>query len=212
MIYTSGTTGKPKGVMIEHSSLLNYTKTFQSYFNVNNKDVILQQASISFDTSIEEIFPILVSGGFLVVLDNRKDFEHLFHVCKKHEVSILSTNPYALKYLNENVLKLELSLRALISGGDILEKNFISNIYENYAVYNTYGPTEATVCTSYYNIEKVDAGKISIGSPIQNTKAYVLDSFQKPVPVGVIGELYIGGAGVARGYLNRGELTQERFV
>ncbi|WP_075344662.1 non-ribosomal peptide synthetase [Tenacibaculum agarivorans] len=211
VIYTSGSTGKPKGVMVTHASLIDYVLTFSNYFEVTNSDTILSQSTISFDTSVEEIFPILISGGTLVIAENNKDFHSILSLCEKHAVTLLSTNPYLVAFLNTQPNIEALSLRAIISGGDIIKPSYIDNIYNKIAIYNTYGPTEATVCVSYFKVENV-VTSISIGKPIANTSLYVVDDFGNLCPEGVIGELWASGVGVAKGYLNRPELTKEKFI
>ncbi|WP_166923722.1 non-ribosomal peptide synthetase [Flavobacterium poyangense] len=212
VIYTSGSTGNPKGVQITHESFVDYVLTFKNHFQLTAQDSVVQQASISFDTSIEEIFPILISGGTLFFHDDKGDFEALFRLCEQHHITVLSTNPYALQYLNDVYDQYNLSLRTLISGGDTLQADHISNLWDKFAVFNTYGPTESTVCATYYQITKKET-VIPIGKPIVNRQVYILESDTTQLtPVGIIGELCISGKGVAAGYLNQPELTKEKFV
>ncbi|MDB2556025.1 amino acid adenylation domain-containing protein [Flavobacteriaceae bacterium] len=212
VIYTSGSTGKPKGVQITHASLADYAITFREYFGVTANDKILQQASISFDTSVEEIFPILISGGTLVIHKSKEDFNSLLHVCETHGISILSTNPFVLEYLNRNYENYNFKFRALISGGDVVKPSDIDNIYQKVNVYNTYGPTESTVCATYHHIQKLEVS-ISIGKPIRNRQIYILTSNTLQLtPIGIIGEICVGGKGLSKGYLNKQELTQEKFI
>ncbi|MGH2666631.1 amino acid adenylation domain-containing protein [Flavobacterium sp.] len=212
VIYTSGSTGNPKGVQITHASFADYVITFKNYFGLTQKDSVVQQASISFDTSIEEIFPILISGGTLVFHEEKSDFEALFRLCQEYKITILSTNPYALHYLNQAYDGYHLALRVLISGGDILQPNHVDNLWDKVAVYNTYGPTESTVCATYHQINKIESF-VSIGKPIPNRQVYIMepDSIQL-APVGIKGELCISGKGLSAGYLNQTELTKEKFV
>uniref|UniRef100_UPI002492DC80 amino acid adenylation domain-containing protein n=1 Tax=Aquimarina algiphila TaxID=2047982 RepID=UPI002492DC80 len=211
IIYTSGTTGRPKGVMITHSSLLDYATTFNNYFGVSQSDRVLQQASISFDISVEEIFPILIKGGSLYISKEINDFEKLIKICEKEEITILSTHPYLIQFMNENFHEEELPLRVLISGGDTLKKEFVSNIANRYNIFNTYGPTESTVCASYAKIGINDL-VISIGKPIANKQVYILSDEESLQPMGIAGELCIGGAGLAKGYLNLPGLTSKKFI
>ncbi|WP_430408772.1 amino acid adenylation domain-containing protein [Kordia sp.] len=213
VIYTSGSTGNPKGVQITHCSLLDYTRTCQEYFNINTTDKLIQQASISFDTSIEEIFPILSSGGALVIQKNNNDFEGLLQACEQHEITILSTNPFALQYLNQIDQEYNFKFRILISGGDILKPNYIDNLWGNIAIYNTYGPTESTVCATYYKVNNLNNTTIPIGKPITNRHVYILEpNSTKLSPIGIPGELCIAGTGLAKNYLNKPELTAEKFI
>ena len=212
VIYTSGSTGNPKGVQITHASLADYATTFQTYFGITAQDSIVQQASISFDTSIEEIFPILISGGTLVSYETKSDFEGLFRLCEQHNITVLSTNPYALQFLNNAYGNYNLAIRTLISGGDVLKPEYIHNIWDKVAVYNTYGPTESTVCATYYPVTSLQTA-IPIGKPIANRQVYILEpGTTQLAPIGVAGELCISGEGLSAGYLNQPELTREKFV
>ncbi|OXB17671.1 hypothetical protein B0A80_20570, partial [Flavobacterium tructae] len=167
VIYTSGSTGNPKGVMIKHSSLKDYIITFLDFFKVKKSDSILSQSTISFDASIEEIFPILSIGGKLVIADN--NFETILSLCEKYGITILSTNPFMIEFINSKSEINLFSLEKIISGGDVLKPSYINNIYDKVSVYNSYGPTEATVCVSYHNIINL-SNTIAIGKPIANTQ------------------------------------------
>lgn len=212
IIYTSGTTGNPKGVVISQKSFSDYVTTFKNHFELSDQDKILQQASIAFDTSIEEIFPILTSGGELIIQKDRNDLNSLLHECEKHQISILSTNPYVLQFLNEHHSEYKLNFRILISGGDLLKPSQIDNLYKQFTIYNTYGPTESTVCASYYKINSA-LETLPIGKPIANRKLFIIDESSNQLqPIGIAGELCISGAGLAIGYLNQEKLTNEKFV
>ncbi|MEM9920977.1 MAG: amino acid adenylation domain-containing protein [Bacteroidota bacterium] len=211
VIYTSGSTGRPKGVLIQHSALADYAQTARDYFQMTAEDSMLQQASISFDTSIEEIFPILTAGGTLIVVEDRRDLEGLFDLCVKEKVSLLSTNPFAVAYLNDHIHEYQLSLRVLISGGDSLKFEYVDRLMGQFDLYNTYGPTESTVCATYYKIESSHRN-LPIGRPIANREVYILDAANGLLPIGMAGELCLAGAGLAKGYLNRPDLTAEKFV
>jgi len=211
-IYTSGTTGESKGVLIENRNLTAYVSQFVKYYGINAESVILQQAYVGFDTSIEELYPVLVSGGKMVVVDK----EHLLNAEKMkatitgEKINIISCSPLLIKemdYLKDSEMK------TLISGGDVLKKEYFESLKgTGIEVYNTYGPTEATVCATYYKVNYEDENtNIPIGTPIDNSQVYILNG-DVMCGIGVPGELCIAGAGVARGYLNRPELTEEKFV
>ncbi len=210
IIYTSGSTGKPKGVLISHASLIDYATSFSDYFKLDETDVVMQQSSFVFDTSIEEIFPILSVGGSLVISENPKDFHHLLKECSQYQVSLLSTNPYVVQYLNDHFANYDLSLKTLISGGDKLKRTQIHQLLDQINVYNTYGPTESTVCATYHKVDTIE-DNIPIGHPIANRQVYVINNNQL-LPKGAIGEIALGGKGLAKEYINNPNLTKALFV
>lgn len=211
LIYTSGTTGKPKGVMVEHRNVMNYVYAFQSEFALTGDDVVLQQASFSFDTFVEEVYPALIVGARIVMArkEEVKQPQLLARKLELSRISVITCSPLLLNELNKQ--HLPSSLRLAISGGDVLKKEYITNIKRHCTVYNSYGPTEATVCASYYQVLE-DNGRIPIGLPIANYQLYVLDATDRPVPIGAVGQLCIGGGGVTRGYLGRPDLTADKFT
>lgn len=211
LIYTSGSTGRPKGVMISHRALLDYTLAFRDYYGVDKDDKVIQQASLSFDTAVEEIFPTLAAGGQLILLpDGSLDTEYMLSAINKEKATILSTTPLVLSELNQRPDELE-GLRVIISGGDTLLYNQVDKLIGRYALYNTYGPSETTVCATYGRIEKaVDVS--SIGRPIRNRQIVILDKEGALCPKLVGGELCVAGTGVAEGYLNNEKLTSEKFA
>ncbi|WP_378186687.1 amino acid adenylation domain-containing protein [Aquimarina sp. W85] len=212
IIYTSGSTGKPKGVPITHESLVDYSLTFKNYIQITDKDIILQHASLSFDASVEEIFPTLISGAKMIINKNKNDFSEILNICKKEEVSILSTSPFLVQYLNENFIEETYNLRAVISGGDVLQPNYMDKVWDKIDIYNSYGPTESTVCATFYKVDKLSTN-IPIGKPINNRQVYILSpSSDKLMPIGFIGEICIGGLGLTKGYLNREEETRKKII
>jgi amino acid adenylation domain-containing protein len=211
ILYTSGSTGMPKGVMIENRSLSEYVAQFIDYFSVSGNDTFIQQAAVSFDTVIEEIFPALCTSGKIVIAANGgRDIGDLLEKIAVFGVTILSTTPLVLNELNTVIDAGISSLRIVISGGDVLYPSYIDRLLGRVSVYNTYGPTEATVCATYQQIH-VPADASLIGRPIRGRRVYILDSHRQLLPVGVPGEIYIEG-GLARGYLNLPQQDLERFI
>ena len=212
VIYTSGSTGKPKGVMVEHGNVVNLALGQKNRFNVNEHDHILQLSSISFDASVEQIFIALFSGASLYLIEN----ETLLDPCKfntfmkDNRITHLHGVPSFLNWADLRGLD---HLKRIIGGGEEFSVKLAKKLNAQSALYNEYGPTETTI-TALMDLVNVEEGDsiISIGRPIANYQAYILSVANKPTPIGVVGELYIGGAGVARGYLNRPELTREKFV
>ncbi|WP_394751321.1 type I polyketide synthase [Spongiimicrobium salis] len=210
IIYTSGSTGRPKGIVQCHEALVDYCLTFKKHFSLLSKDTIVQQAKLTFDTSIEEIFPILITGGHLVVISgNHFDLEKITENIRLHKATIISTTPLILKELNA-VSKDIPSLRLIISGGDVLLPKHIDHLIKTAEVYNTYGPSETTICATYHKVQELQYASI-IGKPIKNKNIYILDNTEHLTPIGVVGELCIAGKGVAKAYLNNPELSALKF-
>ncbi|NMF64889.1 non-ribosomal peptide synthetase [Brasilonema octagenarum UFV-OR1] len=228
VIYTSGSTGKPKGVMIQHQSLRNFTEAAIVEYGLTECDRILQFASISFDTAVEEIYPCLLSGGTLILRNEQMliDIPNFLKQCRGWEITVLDL-PTAYWHhltfeLTTTQLKLPESLRLVIIGGERVLPERVK-MWQKYVsdypqLFNGYGPTEATVVTTIYKLPKasfssdITLSGVPIGKPIRNVQVYVLDKNLQPVPIGIQGELYIGGVGLARGYLNRPDLTEEKFI
>jgi amino acid adenylation domain-containing protein len=219
VMYTSGTTGEAKGVMIEHGSLMNHTRSAIKGYELGRADVVLQFASLSFDTSGEEIYPALCAGARLVLRRGGMvaGVGEFLRECVEQGVTVLNL-PTAYWHeiaaeLASGEVKLPGSVRLVIVGGEKLQREGYGEWLGGARLMNSYGPTEATIVATRYEVKEVEAGReIAIGRGIDNVQVYVLDEQQRAVPVGVWGELYIGGAGVARGYWERAELTAERFV
>ncbi len=216
IIYTSGSTGVPKGVAATHGNISDYVATFMNEFDLSSHDVVAQQSTLSFDTSLEEIFPILVAGGTLVLVPGGAyDVEGLILLVQQKGITVLSTSPGVIREIN--VIEPELpSLRVLISGGDKLSRLDINNLTGNqYAIYNTYGPTEATICATYFKVDQNalnGSEVVPIGKPIANKSTYIVNGSGQLSPRGTIGEIWISGAGITAGYLNHDELTARNFV
>ena len=224
VIYTSGSTGTPKGVMVEHGNVVRLFGATNEWFKFNENDVWTLFHSYAFDFSVWEIWGALAYGGCLVVVPRNvarspQEFYKLLCRCK---VTVLNQTPSAFRQLiTAQAESKELHrLRYVIFGGEALEVATLKPWYEQNPqqptrLINMYGITETTVHVTYRPLERADVerrGASPIGRPIPDLRTYILDSRRQPVPVGVKGELYVGGAGVARGYLNREELTAERFV
>ncbi|MCP4157253.1 MAG: amino acid adenylation domain-containing protein, partial [bacterium] len=226
IIYTSGSTGKPKGVAVQQDHLSDYVQTFIDRFQITAHDRVLQQISYTFDASVEEIYPVLCQGGALVFSKDSKDLPGLVEEINRHAITVVSTSPAVVNYFNGVAARLH-HLRILISGGDELKPGSVDRLLENSAhtadappgkisgnlkIYNTYGPTESTVCITYYQVTGSSGSSIPIGKPITNRKVYILDNQKRLLPPGIAGELCVSGAGVTRGYLNKPELTAEQFI
>ncbi|MEQ8172407.1 MAG: amino acid adenylation domain-containing protein, partial [Candidatus Eremiobacterota bacterium] len=207
IIYTSGSTGQPKGVMIEHRSLVNMCFWYKHTRQLSEKDSMTKYASFGFDASVWEIFPCLISGASLYVIgeDIRLSPSELNTYYEENNITV----SFLPTQFTEQFIEMfeNKSLRWLDTGGDKLR----SFKKKSYAVVNNYGPTEYTVCTTSFVIDKYYEN-IPIGKPVYNTIVYILDKHNRMAPLCVPGELCISGPGIARGYLNRPDLTKEKFV
>lgn len=219
VIYTSGSTGTPKGVLVTHGNVSNHLAWRHSYFPLEPADRCLQTASLSFDDSVWEILEPLSAGANLVLTRPRFEYDstYLVKLMADVRVTVACFVPSLLRAIIE-AQQIEAcgSLRRLTTGGEGLTLALQQRVRErlpNAAFFNGYGTTEATIASVYWRCEEIPGQSVvPIGRPIANTQVYVLDAHGQLVPPGVLGEIYIGGAGVARGYLDRPELTAERFV
>ena len=217
VIYTSGSTGKAKGVLIDHKNLMHSTVArLDTYPNV---ETFLLLSSISFDSSIAGIFGTISSGGKLVISPKIgvSDIDSIIQIILNEKVTHLLTVPSYYQLLLKGLDEIKTDLKAVIVAGEECSKSLVKSHQESINLkkcdlYNEYGPTEATVWASYYLYDASQEFIPSIGKPIPNTTVYVLNENKELVTPGVIGELYIGGEGVSRGYLNNLLLTQEKFV
>ena len=218
VIYTSGSTGKPKGVAVPHqavSRLLFNT----NYIQLEADDKIAQVSNTSFDAATFEIWGALFHGGTLIIIPKNvllspKDFEREIH---KQEISVLFLTTALFNQLASTVPQAFKNLRYLLFGGEAVDPRWVKEIIKKASpqrLIHVYGPTESTTFSSWYLVQDVPEGTktLPIGRPISNTQIYILDRYYKPVPLGVPGEIHIGGAGLARGYLNRSKLTEEKFI
>ncbi|MCP5046095.1 MAG: amino acid adenylation domain-containing protein, partial [bacterium] len=206
IIYTSGTTGTPKGVMIEHRSLVNLCAWHNRFYSVTPADRASCYANLGFDASVWEMFPYLVAGSSLHIVpeDIKLDMQALNHFFERHCITIgFLPTPVCEQFMQMD----NRSLRFLLTGGDRLR----SYTKRSYGLVNNYGPTENTVVTTGFMVTK-GTQPIPIGKPIDNNRVYILDRNNHIQPKGVPGELCINGASLARGYLNRPELTSEKFL
>jgi amino acid adenylation domain-containing protein len=210
VIYTSGSTGKPKGVLVTHQGLCNLGSAQIRLFDLRSDSRVLQFASFSFDASISEIVMALCSGAMLC-LGTRESLlpgHTLMQFLLEHAITHMTLPPSALATLPTEELP---ALQNIIVAGEACSTALFAQWSKGRRFFNAYGPTESTVCATVYECPN-GSRKLPIGRPIINTQVYILDPHLQPVPVGVPGELYIGGAGLARGYLNRPELTSEKFI
>ncbi|MEP6802904.1 MAG: amino acid adenylation domain-containing protein, partial [Flavobacterium sp.] len=214
IIYTSGSTGLPKGVMVEHQSTINMFLDQIRSFEITETDKIIWFASVSFDASISEILMALISGAALCIPaeDVIKDKELFKVFLKETKASVVTFPPSYLALLSDEDIS---GLRCIITAGESANpaKAFsVTALGIDY--YNAYGPTECTVCVSIHKVTKNDFDKsiISIGKPIANTRVYILDQNLQVLPISVSGKIYVSGAGLARGYLNKTALTNEKFI
>ena len=213
VIYTSGSTGQPKGVQIEHRSVLNCLHSVRQVVELTENDVFLALTTISFDIAALEIFLPLITGAKLVLAsrDEVLDAKLLLDRLKECGVTVMQATPSGWTLLLDAGWRSSRNFK-ILSGGEILSRPLADQLLEGGAsLWNLYGPTETTIWSTVFKVEAGE-GPVFIGRPINNTRIYVLDSHLQIVPIGVYGEIYIGGDGLARGYLNRPELTTERFV
>nr|WP_232911560.1 syringopeptin non-ribosomal peptide synthetase SypB [Pseudomonas syringae] len=209
LIYTSGSTGLPKGVMIEHRNTVNFLSWAHTVFDGSTLEKTLFSTSLNFDLAVYECFAPLTSGGSIEVVKNVLELQH-----GEHDIGLINTVPSALKALLD-VEGLPATVHTVNVAGEALKRSLVENLFEKTGVQrlcNLYGPSETTTYSSWVAMDRKDGFAPHIGKPVGNTQFYLLDEQQQPVPLGVAGEIYIGGAGVARGYLNRDDLTAERFL
>ena len=211
VIYTSGSTGRPKGVAIEHQSTTAMLEWAREAFDRDRLAGVLASTSICFDLSVFELFAPLSWGGSVILVENALDVISLW---SDAEVSLINTVPSAMT----EIMRLggvPASVRTVNLAGEPIPQQLVERVYQQAhieEINNLYGPSEDTTYSTHARIGKGTGEKPTIGRPISNTQVYILDQALEPVPVGIIGEIYIGGEGLARGYLGRPELTAEKFI
>lgn len=217
IIYTSGSTGKPKGVMIEHQGLTNYIWWANKMYLKDDYEVMALYSSISFDLTVTSIFTPLISGNKIIIYENDENEFVLYKILRENKSTVVKLTPAHLTLLKD-IDNSDSNIKRFIVGGEDLKVSLAKEVYnrfgKNIEIFNEYGPTETVVgCMIHKYDEKKDDGiSVPIGYPADNVQIYILDNELNTVPTGLVGELYVSGDGVARGYLNREELTSERFI
>ncbi|MEN8220810.1 MAG: amino acid adenylation domain-containing protein, partial [Pseudomonadota bacterium] len=217
VIYTSGSTGKPKGVMVEHQGLVNYIWWAKKHYLQNELLDFPLFSSVSFDLTVTSLYVPLISGSKIVIYREESNNLPILQVIEDNLVDIIKLTPSHLSLIKEMNLS-NSKLKKFIVGGEDLKTSLAKTISDafggNVEIYNEFGPTETVVgcmCYRFNPDEDVDSS-VSIGKPADNVQIYLLDETLNPVPIGIAGEIYVSGDGVARGYLNRQDLTAERFI
>ncbi|HRP55249.1 amino acid adenylation domain-containing protein [Agriterribacter sp.] len=217
VIYTSGSTGRPKGVMIPHAAICNHMLWMKEQFPLDLTDMVMQRTAYSFDASVWEFYAPLIAGSRLFIAEDEesRDPDYLVEKIIQYSITVLQVVPSMLRLLLEHPdIDQCVSLKRVYCGGSVLLPKSVQAFYRLLPaqLYNLYGPTEATIDVSCWHcrIEK-DHERVSIGKPISNIRFYVLDKEMNPVPIGIPGELWIGGSGLARGYLGNRLLTAAKF-
>ncbi|ASS75400.1 hypothetical protein CIG75_10630 [Tumebacillus algifaecis] len=218
VIYTSGSTGKPKGVMVPHRGVINRLQWMQAEYRLDQQDAVLQKTPFSFDVSVWEFFWPLITGAKLVVArpDGHRDSVYLVRLIGEQKITTLHFVPSMLQvFLEEKDLSACKSVKRVICSGEALSYELQERFFSRMSaeLHNLYGPTEASIDVTYWPCSTDSRRRsVPIGRPVANTQLYLLDEHLQPVPIGVPGELHIGGVQVARGYLNRPELDAEKFI
>ena len=208
ILYTSGTTGKPKGVIQENHSVVNYCEAFEAEMHTGPGDVMLQYSVCSFDIFVEEVFTTLLNGATLAIPSeevHNGSLNGLMDFCSRHNVTIIDGFPYLIADINKRPELLPKSMKLIISGGDVIRASYITNLRnKGIRIYNTYDPSETCVCSNYFrvdNAEPLEDGTFSIGKAIKGVEVKILDKNLRELPQGEIGEICIFGEGVNQGYL-----------
>jgi amino acid adenylation domain-containing protein len=213
IIYTSGSTGKPKGVQITHKNVVNFLTAIQQHLQLINTDKLLSVTTLSFDIAVLEIFLPLTTGATLILVSREVATDGIQLLQKLHNsaVTIMQATPATWRMLLDAGWEGNGKIK-ILCGGEALPQTLASQLLQRgVSVWNLYGPTETTIWSTIHQLDEREA-LIPIGRPLANTQIYILDQHLKPVPIGIAGELYIGGDGLARGYFNQPKLTQEKFI
>jgi amino acid adenylation domain-containing protein len=217
VIYTSGSTGNPKGVMVQHGNAINFIKGMTAIIDFSSGKTITALTTISFDIFFLETLLAVICGLkiFIAAEDEQRDPQLLQKLIRRHNVDMLQLTPSRLKLLldSTNDEQWLMGIKELLVGGEAFPPGLFKELKETFPgkIYNVYGPTETTIWSTVKDLSNCSAEDLNIGRPICNTQIYILDRFSQPQPIGIPGELSIGGDGVARGYLNNPELTAEKF-
>lgn len=217
MIFTSGSTGKPKGVAVSHRAIVNRLLWMQHEYPLGRHDVVLHKTPATFDVSVWELFWPFVAGSRLVVAepDGHRDSRYLSELIAREGVTTLHFVPSMLDvFLVDGDLAQLRSVRQVFASGEALPRATVVRFHERFGarLHNLYGPTEAAVDVTFHQTDAAATGPVPIGAPVWNTQTYVLDHRLAPSPIGVAGELYLAGVQLARGYVQRSDLTADRFV
>ena len=214
VLYTSGSTGRPKGVQIEHRNLMNFLSSMRKEPGLCANDCLLAVTTLSFDIAGLELYLPLITGAQIILAspEEAADGQRLLKLLNASQATVMQATPATWGMLNEVGWTGTAGLKALC-GGEALPSSLAEALLPRCAeLWNMYGPTETTIWSTLYRVNSVSSSTVPVGRPIANTQTYILDQNLQPVPIGVTGELYVGGDGLARGYLNRPELTAEKFV